>query len=109
MKSGADDHDFALFWTIYPRRPGANRGKAYRQWQARLKEGVMPEVMIVGAQAYRRFVEAAKFEPQFYKEAATFLGRDEHYLADWTIKASPGSDLVNRLKRGRDDGYTIEG
>lgn len=79
-----EDRDFEYFWTIYPRRPGANKTQAAKAWNARLKEGVLPDEILNGTDRYCRYCQTMNVDPQYIKQAATFLGPDQHYRSDWT-------------------------
>lgn len=106
------DLDFEKFWQIYPKRPGANKTQAAKAWEARLKKGASVEEMLRGAARYRQYCQTMQVEPQFIKQASTFIGPDEHYLNDWhaTGKRHASQDFANRLtgRNGGDDGYTID-
>lgn len=67
--------DFERFWMVYPRR--VDKRKAFRAWQARLKQGAHAEDMIMAAAAYAS-AKAGK-DPQYLKHAATFLGPDKAF------------------------------
>jgi len=85
-ESGYSD-GFLEFWTIYPKGHGGSKKEAFKQYKARMKEGD-PEFydtyisMRNGAVEYARFIKATG---QHVKHPATFLGRDKHYLNDYTI------------------------
>lgn len=100
---------FEAFWKMYPKRPGNSKTKTRKNWNARLKEGFMPDQIMEGTVAYKRYCEAKKFEPEFIKRSETFLGPDKHFLSDWKIpyKASFADKLTGRV-RGDDDGYIID-
>jgi hypothetical protein len=73
---------FVAFKAAYPQRAG-DQGwkKAYRAACQRLKEGHTTEDIIAGARRYRDFVRFyGKEGTEFVKQAATFVGRDEHFL-----------------------------
>lgn len=76
--------DFEQAWSIYPRRPGANKAEASKAWNARIKSGATPEQIIDGVTRYAAYVDAEGTEPQYIKHPATFFGPGEHYLSDWT-------------------------
>lgn len=83
--------DFEQAWTLYPTRPGASKKESYKAWKARLNAGVSVDDLIAGIKRYAAYVAAMKTDPQYIKQAVTFLGPGEHYKADWTIqpRASP--------------------
>lgn len=100
------DEDFEEMWKIYPKRPGANKTQALKAWNARLKEGVLAACMKNGVLRYRRYCEEMQTEPQYIKQAATFLGPDKHFDADWSAgqnKAGKFDDWLTGGKGG-DDG-----
>jgi hypothetical protein len=102
-----EDRNFEFFWTIFPKRPDANKTKAARAWQARLNEGVSPEELLQGADRYRVYCEAENKEPQFILAGSTFLGPDLHYKLPWTSNGSNKADAFDSWltgkKRGNDD------
>jgi hypothetical protein len=69
--------EFESFWKLYPRK--IEKPKAFKCWQARLKEGEKPTRLKVCADNYAGTCIALKTEPQFIKHPATFLGRDRPY------------------------------
>jgi len=80
----ATDAVFEEAWAVYPRRPGNSRQDTYRQWLARVKDGVDPLDMLAGARRYAQFVTVEGTEPRYVKQAQTFFGRGRHFEADWT-------------------------
>lgn len=78
------DQIFAEAWSVYPRRPNHSKGAAWRQWLARVGEGVDPLDMLEGARRYAKLVESERTEPRFIKHASTFFGRDKHFENDMT-------------------------
>jgi hypothetical protein len=109
-KSEESASGFNIFWNLYPKRPGANKSQAFMQWEARLKAGATMEEMQQGADRYRRYCQAMNVEPQYVKQAATFLGPHKHYLLDWkpTRKNSFVDRLTGRNQGGDDDGTIID-
>lgn len=103
--------DFEDFWHLYPKRPGANKAQALDQWNKRIKQGDLPEEILNGTRQYRDYCEAMKTEPQFIKQAATFIGPKKHFLCDWqpTSKGNDRKTWADRLTgKGEDDGFTID-
>jgi uncharacterized protein YdaU (DUF1376 family) len=76
---------FDQAWKTYPKRPGASRADSFKAWQARVKAGADPEVILAGVRRYAAYCVAAGTEPNFIKQPATFFGPGEHYLSDWTF------------------------
>lgn len=83
-----DDSLRSLFeraWRLYPKRPDNSKGKAFRAWKARVRQGVDILVMEQGTQRYAAYVAAEGTDPKFIKQAATFFGPDEHYLSTYEV------------------------
>ena len=76
--------DFLQFWATYPRK--VEKRKAWRNWQARLKQGANPLQIIASAKHYSQACVGK--EQQFIKHASTFLGPDKPY-EEW-IRAPAG-------------------
>lgn len=73
--------EFESFWKCYPRRK--EKAKAYRCYQARLKDGYSAEELVKAAGAYSDECQQMDKEERYIKLAATFLGPDkpfEEYL-----------------------------
>lgn len=73
--------EFESFWAEYPKREGGNSKKgAYKAWNARLRSGVKAEDLILSAKRYADHMQAkGNVGTSFVKQAATFLGPDEHW------------------------------
>lgn len=73
--------EFESFWTEYPKREGGNSKKgAHKAWNARLRSGVKAEDLILSAKRYADQMQAkGNVGTSFVKQAATFLGPDEHW------------------------------
>jgi len=88
-KKGKNNYtdDFEAAWTEYPKREGNNpKGSAFKAWNARLNNGHSVEDLIEGVRRYARFCRAkGQIGGQYVKQAATFFGPDEHFLADWQV------------------------
>lgn len=86
------DDLFEQAWAAYPEREGGNsKAAARRQWDARVKAGEDPEVMLAGTKRYAEYCAATNREARFVKMASTFFGRDKHYLEQYeTIGPPPG-------------------
>lgn len=83
---------FDLAWALYPKRAGGNsKSAALKAWDARVREGVSPLVMLEGVKRYAGFVaQTGKTGTEFVKQAKTFFGPDMHYEDDWMVPASSG-------------------
>jgi hypothetical protein len=81
------DGAFDRAWSLYPKRAGGNaRKSARRAWDARIRAGVAAGDLIAGVERYAAFVRASGNEGTPYvKQAATFLGPDEHWAEGWEI------------------------
>lgn len=99
-KKGKNNYtdDFETAWAEYPKREGNNpKGSAFKAWNGRLSEGHTPEEMIEGVKRYARFCRAkGQVGGQYVKQASTFFGPDEHFLAEWQVaKPSVIQDPLN--------------
>lgn len=110
-KAGDYTVEFEEAWSAYPQRPGNSKRDAFKAWSARLKGGAAADVMTAGVRRYAAYCEAEKTEPRFIKQAATFFGPGEHYLADWSPGKRPppggrhnGFDKTDYRKGIADDG-----
>ncbi|WP_238457011.1 hypothetical protein [Desulforamulus putei] len=72
--------EFEEFYAEYPRK--IEKRKAFKAFQARLKEGVNPGDLILAAQNYREYCLTHGTEPKYIKHPATFLGPNKPY-EDW--------------------------
>ena len=63
---------FETFWEAYPRKE--DKKQAFVCWNARLKDGVGPEVMIQAARTYAERCREERKEKKFIKLAKTFIG-----------------------------------
>ncbi len=104
------DLEFEKFWQAYPKRPGANKTQALKAWNARRKEGHIGPEMIWGAVRYAEYCRQTKREPEFIKQAATFLGPDKHFTLEWKASATGSQAFVDRLtgRSGDDDEFTFD-
>lgn len=73
--------EFETFWAEYPKREGGNSKKgAFKAWNARIRSGVKAEDLILSAKRYADQMQAkGNVGTSFVKQAATFLGPDEHW------------------------------
>ena len=70
--------DFERFWKVYPRK--ADKGMAYKKYNARLKDGFSPEEMLTAAAAYAAQCKRQRTEIQYIKLGKTFLGESTPFL-----------------------------
>lgn len=80
--------DFEVFWAEYPRK--ADKGQAYKKYQARLKSGYSPEEMLEAARNYRMECERQRTEQKYIKHAKTFLG-DSTPFTDYIRNGKPSA------------------
>ena len=109
MPSGDDttaySAEFEAFWAEYPKRAGGNSKKgAHKAWNARLRSGVKAEDLILAAKRYaaQQFA-AGNLGTPYIKQAATFLGADEHFrevLASNIHPIRQGRDGDGKLQAG---------
>lgn len=64
--------NFESFWKEYPRK--ADKGQAYKKYQARLKDGFTPEELQEAARNYSKQCAKDHTEQKYIKHAKTFLG-----------------------------------
>ena len=101
-KESAYSEDFIDFWSFYPKGHGGSKKEAYRQYKERVLEGFridgkdapVHEQIMKGVIKYAGYIKATG---QHVKHPATFLGRDKHYLNDYTIPES--AKRHNRVKQ----------
>ena len=97
--------EFESFWTEYPKREGSNSKKtAFKAWNARLRSGVKAEDLILAAKRYaaQQFA-AGNLGTPYVKQAATFLGADEHFREVLSSNIHPirqGRDGDGKLQAG---------
>lgn len=82
---------FEQFWKKYPKRAGDNpRKRAEKAWSARLKEGALPADILAGEDRYIAFCNATgKVGTETVLHAATFVGPDKRWEADWIPPPGP--------------------
>lgn len=72
-----NDARFDAFWSAYPRH--VEKRKAFKIWQARVRDGTDPDVMINAARCYAAKVRNDRTESRFVKHPSTFLGPDRPF------------------------------
>lgn len=88
---------FHQAWAIYPRRADSSKMAAWRQWSARMAEGVSETTMAAGTQAYADQCARENKEPRYIKLAQTFYGRDRHFEASFEpVAHTPSEDELLR-------------
>ncbi|VWB67757.1 hypothetical protein [Burkholderia lata] len=75
------DEKFDEAWRQYPKREGSNsKQAAQRAWNARIREGIDPDVLVAAVVAYAAAMKAAgNVGTPYVKQASTFFGRDRHF------------------------------
>lgn len=68
---------FETFWKCYPRK--AEKQKAYKCYQTRLKEGYTEEQLQIACKNYAAKCEKDRTEEKYIKHGATFLGPDKPF------------------------------
>lgn len=94
--------EFALFWSMYPKRGGSNpKPSAIRAWNARIRQGVSPSDLVSGLRRYVQYcVTTELIGSQFVLQAATFLGPSRRWEEAW--EAPPGKGNGKQSFRGYD-------
>jgi len=106
--------EFELLWQLYPKRGGGNsKAKAFKGYTARIKAGYSRSDIGEGLQRYKNFcTKTNKIGTEFIMMAATFFGRDEHFLEEWDLpveaKAETIEDKAKRLGLPAKVGETME-
>ena len=80
---------FQDFWDAYPRK--VDKKRAYKCYQARIKEGFSEEEMLLAAQAYSEECKKEHRDSKYIKHPATFLSVDTPF-AEYIKKAEPKKD-----------------
>jgi hypothetical protein len=83
-KSKTDtDPKFEEAWALYPRREGgSSKPAALKAWNARVREGVNPDVLVSTVKAYAVAMQkAGNIGSRYVKQASTFFGPDRHFEA----------------------------
>lgn len=85
---------FDEFWDAYPKK--AEKGNAFKKYQARIHEGFSPEELLMAARNYATQCKRLGTEKQYIKHPKTFLSDSRpflDYLPD-KKKAQPPEDTV---------------
>jgi hypothetical protein len=95
---------FSDFWLVYPRRKGSNPKAAARtKWDAAIKSGTNPEIIINAAKAYGDEVRADnQIGTEFVCHARTWLNQKRYldYAPDPGSKERDAKIDEDMLKRG---------
>ena len=79
--------EFEFAWKHYPNRAGGNpKPKAFKAWNARIKQGVKVSDMADGVVRYAAYCgSAGKLNTEYVMQAATFFGPDNCYAESWVV------------------------
>ncbi|HCQ8975384.1 TPA: helix-turn-helix domain-containing protein [Klebsiella variicola] len=93
--------EFETAWQAYPKRAGGNsKAAAFKAWNARLNDGVKPEVMLAGVKRYAAYARATgSAGTQYVKQAASFFGPDRHFEESWQAPSAPGGGHNSTIAR----------
>lgn len=77
--------EFESCWKAYPKRHRPpNKKAAFKAWNARIRDGHLPETILAGVNAYHEAMrEEGNVGTNYVKDPKTFFGPDEHFLMDW--------------------------
>ena len=75
--------EFESFWQVYPRNK--EKQKAFACWSTRIKQGELPENMIMAAKNYALSCDKEGREEKYIKLPATFLSDKKPY-EDWVME-----------------------
>jgi hypothetical protein len=81
---------FDVFWADYPKRAGGNpKGRARNAWNARIRDGAVPDAIIQGRNRYIAHLRAeGKLGTRYVMQAATFLGPDKRWEDEWSAQTT---------------------
>lgn len=88
--------EFKTFWQTYYLRQVEIKN-AFKQWNARRKEGIPPDDMIRAARNYMADCKDKRTETQFIKQPKTFLGPGGH-IEEW-LKVNQNSEVTTLQSR----------
>ena len=69
--------EFEKFWGMYPRK--VVKREAFKQWNARLKEGVTVDELMTCVSNYCKQIQADHTEEKYIKYPGGFLGKDRYF------------------------------
>lgn len=90
---------FEEFWNIYPRTN--DKARAYKCYQARLKDGYSEEQLLTACKNYAKACAENKTEQKYIKYAATFLSVNEPFL-DYLKGEEHGNNIDDEEQRNRE-------
>lgn len=96
---------FEELWNVYPRKK--EKAKAYKCYQARLKDGFKADELLQAVMAYSSECKKRKTEEKYIKLAATFLGENTPFI-DYMEKEVSISG-TGSIKQNESNPYDIVG
>ena len=94
---------FEEFWDLYPRK--IEKARAFRCWNARLKEGEAPDRLIAAARHYGERCEVNHTPKDKIKHGSTFLSADRPYedyvdgIPDGEIQAGDNGERTQATRQ----------
>ena len=86
------------FAAMPKRHKSHNRRSAEKAWNARMKEGVDPDLIIAGVKRYEAHVSQGNSAgTEFVKEAATFFGPNHHFDDAYNASTAKVKDDMMRM------------
>ncbi|MFT4068949.1 helix-turn-helix domain-containing protein [Paraburkholderia sp.] len=75
------DPKFEEAWKLYPKREGGNsKQAALKAWNARIREGVDPDMLVSATKAYAIAMQkSGNVGTRYVRQASTFFGPDRHF------------------------------
>jgi hypothetical protein len=83
---------FDEFWNAYPRKK--EKAKAYKAYNARLKDGFSEEELLTAAKEYAKECDKDKREQKYIKLGSTFLGSNTPFM-DYLVKDNEKGDRAD--------------
>lgn len=97
---------FEAAWSCYPKRSGGNpRATAFKAWQARVKEGVPPEEMLMATRHYAEHCRAEqKVGTPYVLQGGTFYGPSQRWKDFLAAPPDPELDDIMAEIRNLQEG-----
>lgn len=97
----AYSEEFEKAWKGYPAREGSNpKNSAYGAWNARVREGVDPDVLLAGVIRYAAFCQAkGQTGTTYVMQGQRFFGKSREFENTWAVSSQP-------LRAGRIDTHS---
>lgn len=92
--------DFLDWWDGFPRKEDKQR--AFKNYTRCMKQGFTPEQLYTARDNYLALVKKMNYEPQYIKNPANFLGRD-NFFADYITPEEPIQKAVALPKSIKSD------